>query len=185
MEALVAFFDRLVTEFSWRRVGLLFAILIFGILSIWAYESLTGHFWSIRMQFATEQLTQLSDPDLKKNIEGDQELEQVHANLKSELNQFLEETNYDFGVPEPILKAVAAALPWILLGILLTFITERGQGAQTLVGMFMVSIPFIVIGALIPNFAYWWINYAVYPLGSMVLVIVAVLTWQRGREGNT
>ncbi len=155
MDALVAFFDRFVTEFSWRRVVLLFAILIFGVLSIWTYERLTGHFWSVRMQFATEQLTKLSDPDLKENIEGDQELEQVHASLKSELSQFLEETNYDLGVPEPILKAMAAASPWLLLGIILLFATKRGQFAQVLAGMLMVSTPFIVVGALIPTFSFW------------------------------
>lgn len=161
---------------------LLFVVLVSGILGILGYEAFTGHFWSTRMEFATDQLVKLSDPDLKKNIEGDQELEQVHASLKGELNQFLAGTNYNLGVPEYVLKALAAAFPWLLLTLVLFVATEREQFAKVLVGMLVAAVPFIVLGAFIPSLTNWWINYILYPFGSTIFAVAAIVMWQRVRR---
>jgi hypothetical protein len=39
-----------------------------------------------------------------------------------------------------------------------------------------VSIPFIIVGAILPSFV-WWINYVVYPFGSALLVITYLALW--------
>src|SRR5262249_24787744 len=95
MEAVVTFFERLVGESAWKRLALLSALIVVGLVGIRAYEMYTGHFQANRMQFAAEHLSKLADPELKKNIKGDEELERAHQMMKRDLNGFIERSQFD------------------------------------------------------------------------------------------
>jgi hypothetical protein len=49
LEPLIEVFERLVTEFSWRRLGLLLGVLLLASLAAWTLESYTDHFRLVRL----------------------------------------------------------------------------------------------------------------------------------------
>ena len=82
-------------------------------------------------------------------------------------------------IPKPLLKAIEAAFPWFLLGLVLALVAGRGEFRKVLAGLIAVAVPFVVIGALIPTPPSSWISYLAYPFGSVVLVIVPIILWHR------
>lgn len=181
MEHVVAFFERLVEQFSWRRLVLLVAVLGTIALGFWCYEAFTGQFRARRMQFSAEQLARLSDPELKKNTEQDPELQRAHQKMKEDLNHFLDESQLDMSLPEPLLKAVAAAAPWILMMILMVFITDRSQLRGGIGGAMIAATPCVIVGMLLPTLGAMWVNYFVYPVVSFAILMTAALLWSRRR----
>jgi hypothetical protein len=179
VDAIVAFFEKLVSEFSWKRVGLIVVFVVLALAGFWGYEAVTGQFRSARMQFAADHLAKLADPELKKNVQGDEELEKAHNRMKTELNRFLETSQFDFGVPELMLKGLAAAFPWFLLGVIMVLVASPGERGSVISGMLALTILFVIIGVLLPTFEAAWINYFGYPFGSVLILMVTILVWQR------
>ena len=99
--------------------------------------------------------------------------------MKSDLNRFLEGSQLDLGVPEAVMKGVSAAIPWFLLGLLMLLVLDPTQFRSIAGGMLVVSIPFIAIGTLLPTFNPAWLNYAVYPFGTMLAIICLIILWQK------
>ena len=99
MDAIVEYFEQLVTKFTWRRLVFLLVAMLVLVTGWWAYERYTGQSQSNRMKFAAEQLKSLSDPELKKNVQGNAELEKVHHQLKVDLGHFVDQSGTDTGIP--------------------------------------------------------------------------------------
>ena len=89
LEPLYTFFDKLISDFSWRRLFFLVLILILMGLSLGIYEYFTSHFMLWHMDQTTSLLERLASDELEDNISGDNDLEQVHRKLKSDLNQLV------------------------------------------------------------------------------------------------
>ena len=88
MDSVVAFFEKLVVDFSWKRLWFLVILICITLIGLWTFEEFSGNYRSARMKFGAEHLARLSDPDLIKNIKGDAELEKSHSRMKADLNNF-------------------------------------------------------------------------------------------------
>jgi hypothetical protein len=182
LNALVGFFEKLVGESAWKRLGLLLAVVVGAVVLLWGYEAYTGNFRATRMQFAVEHLTKLSDPELRKNIKGDSELEKVHERMKTDLIRFVEGSEMELGLPETVVKALWAAFPWFLLLILFFLVSPVGEAKGAVAGLIVVATPFVLVTALLPTFGYPWINYAVIPFCQVAVLTVGIYLWQKLRK---
>jgi hypothetical protein len=174
MEAFMNLIAQMVKEFTWRWFVFVVVVLGLGITGLWVFEAFTGHFRSSRMQSDVEHLKALSDPELKKNVQGDPELEKAHNQLKVDFNRLLEQSQVDVGVPDPLWKAGSAFAIWMVVGFIVYFGSGAGEPA-TLRAIVVIAVVFGFIGSVIPTFSPRWLNYLAYPVGSVLLVFIVGL----------
>lgn len=181
---IVEFFERLISDFSWQRVGLLALLLFFAVIGLFVYEEYTESFMLGRMDkriLLLERLVAISESDaLMKQPETKLIYEELLGELARSGNR-----NALRGAPDAIKKLLAAALPWALL-IIAIYIFDKDDAEKTFTwefafGMCVIAFPFLIIGLIIPTFERSWINYIVYPFGHIALVIWGVLRWQRSQ----
>ncbi|EMI20528.1 membrane protein [Rhodopirellula maiorica SM1] len=171
MDQIVQFFEKLVTEFTWRRLGFILALLFLAIICTTFYEMYTGHFRLGRIERAADLLTQLSEQAEQISESKSDDAKEVHKALLNDLAAYVSPEPVQVSAPDWLWKAGAAAVPWLLLAIVFYFVTEDDFG-NLLGGLLIVAIPIAFIGAVLPDFSRSWINYYGYPIGAMILVLV-------------
>jgi hypothetical protein len=62
----------------------------------------------------------------------------------------------------------------MILGFLLT-----NTPKQAIFGTLLAAVPFTIIGALLPDFSYPWLNYFAYSVGHFFLIVTLVTIWQK------
>jgi len=174
-----AFFEKLISDFSWRRLA--FVMVFSGVIlgGLWIYEGYTGAFRLGRIDREVallERLTALADKDV---IRKDQQLLGVFDGLKLKLAQSSNPSSPTVQIPDGIKKALAAAFVWLLLALT---VSASGFNLNTIAGLVLVATPFVILAAFIPTFDASWINYWLYPIGHVALVVTTIFLWQRSRQ---
>jgi len=179
LEPIVGFFDKLIDQFTWRR--LVFLAVIVGVAAggLVAFETYTQHFKLGRIERQAALLEKLS---VLVNSPGAKTSEKVHELTSSLLTQ-LRETDvsipFDYELLPWARKALAAAAAWLVFGLFIALIpnsytrTDPATGS-VVAGMTVVASPFIALAAFLPTAP--WLNYFVYPIGHILLLGV-LLTW--------
>src|SRR3990167_4236914 len=153
---IVEFFERLIENFSWRRLGLLVSLLVIAGMTLWTYETYTQSFrlGKIEKQVALlEHLSKLSEPSTLQTPA----LRQIHQNLERQLADATSTVAAEYVLLPWAKKALAAASAWLALALLLALASKGTSasftfGFDTAIGMLFVALPFVVIGATLPTF---------------------------------
>lgn len=182
LEPIVSFFDKLIENFSWRRLLFLLAVLVVGLLALWAYESYTSTFRLARIEKQAVLLERVATVAGLPSVRSSPALNQAAANLQ---NQLLSTTRSDDSSYELLpwgKKVLSAAAAWMIFALFILLLPETygsSSKGSAFMGMVVVAAPFVALAAAIPTFEASWINYLGYPVGHIVLLVVLILWLQR------
>ncbi|MBI5117446.1 hypothetical protein HZA56_13295 [Candidatus Poribacteria bacterium] len=173
-------FEKLISEFSWRRLVFSIALLLIIVVVLWGFESYTGYGRLSRIERAAALLNSIQALQSNPTIQQDANLSATLGALKHDLRNFTERRVEVLTLGVEWLKALAGAAPWLLFSLLYLPAIRAGNRSDLhgLIGALILAALFGAIGAWLPDFAYSWINYAGYPIASFAAVIVIVMWWQ-------
>jgi hypothetical protein len=179
IDPIIQFFEKLITQFSWRRLIFILVVIFISIGVLAWYETYTGHFRFNKIERTTKLLTQLTELSDKIKKENNSKLTNIFEGITNDLNMYVNHSVTAFSLHPAILKAMASAAPWILMlfGFLLTPTPKAA-----IFGILVAAIPFTIIGAFLPNFSYPWVNYFLYPVGHFFLIVTLVTIWQKRKK---
>ncbi|OFV97203.1 MAG: hypothetical protein A3H94_01935 [Acidobacteria bacterium RIFCSPLOWO2_02_FULL_60_20] len=181
LEPIVEFFEKLITDFSWKRLWFVLTILVALLLGFWVYESYTAQFRLARIEKEVALLERLSKLLDGTDGLGNEPLKRTFDALTAELEGIVRGSEAGDVLTSGMKKAIASALPWLILAILL-LLSPGAFTKQVFLGMAVMAIPFIYLGARLPDFEASWINYWAYPIGHITLIVVVILLWQRRKQ---
>jgi hypothetical protein len=178
LEPLIEVFEKLVTQFSWRRLGFLLGAFLLASLAAWIFESYTGHFRLARLTREIELLRQLTAIAEHPAIKTTPELQAIYGSIRRELESTVAPPPAALAATPGAKKALAATAPWLsMLGLLAVeaLIRKRLQSGAVL-GVLVLAVPFVIIAKALPSYNRPWINYWLYPWGTFVaFILIATL----------
>ena len=180
-------FEKLVSEFSWRRLVFLLSLLVLAGICVWLWESNTGQMRLTRIERTVIILKSLKDLQEDQSIKTDPVLLATVSALKDDLKTFTERKS-EIPVLGPAWgKALSGGAPWLLLSLLFVSAikTRKEDDLKGLLGCVIVAVAFGAIGAWLPDFPYPWMNYVGYPVANFVVVMATILWWQARRLART
>lgn len=180
IDPIIQFFERLITQFSWRRLLFVLIIIFLFVSALVAYETYTNHFRFNKIEHEIKLLAQLTELSKKIKEQNDERLTNIFKTILQDLAMHINYGYPAFTLHPVLLKAIAAAFPWVLM--ILLFLLTGGTPKQTFLGTIFFSIPFIIIGTCLPTFSNSWLNYILYPVGHFTLVVMAVMIWQKRKK---
>lgn len=180
IDAIIQFFERLITQFSWRRLLFVLIIIFLFITAFVVYETYTNHFRFNKIEHETKLLNQLTELSKKVKEQNDDRLTNIFKTILQDLEMHVNYGYPAFHLHPVLLKAMTAAFPWAL--ILLLFLITGKTARETFAGTIFFAIFFIIIGICLPNFSHSWINYLLYPFGHFALILMAIIIWQNRKK---
>ena len=157
-------------------------MLIFIFAGVLGYEQLTGHFYLTKLErkiTLLKELQSIANADINKHPE----LESIYEHATSELANFeiRPASSYipsiKIGNPISLGKAISGALFWIILLVygIVSEIQKNGKITGMVIGLgiflLLVALLFAWIGTLIPTIFNPWVNYLLFPLIQLGLLV--------------
>jgi hypothetical protein len=183
LEPLFDFLERLISQFTWRRLAFVIVLVVAATTVVVAFESYTAKFRLAKLE-QTIKLVQLAEhskfattPDVQQHLTS------TLANSAKELDLLSSGNATAFSLPSAWLKGLAAFAPWTLLLIIFPLVAGGGT-KQAIAAVFILALPLSVLGALLPDFAYAWINYIGYPVFSFAVVVFLVVIRHRVKQSR-
>ena len=181
LKPLFDFLEKLVNEFSWRRLVFFVCLLVVVGGGVWIFESYTGYFRLARIEKEIALLAKMRDLSSDEIIRRDEGLQIIYDNARLDLKEF----GIDRSVVNPtILKALTGAGPWLLFSLAFVSGTLRGDktARNGLIGALIVALLVGGLGMFLPNFAWPVVNYLIIPLGSFFIFMVIAVLWQQRKK---
>jgi hypothetical protein len=174
------FFEKLITEFTWKRLAFVIIAISFILGGVFAYETYTGHFRLNKIDRATKLLAELADlsPKIKNNENN--VLTNTYIGIENDLDNFVNHRTTPFSIPKWLLKFLAASMPWTISSFI--FLLGDGESKHAIMGMLFAAIPGSIIGAMLHDFKYQPINYVFYPLASYIVLSAMAVTYGKIRR---
>jgi len=172
------FLEELITQFSWRKLMLIFATLFIAIIILVTYETYTGHFRLNRDERATNLLKEFIELSPKVSEMDNKDITESYKGLTHKLNTYVNHRYTAFSLPSWLLKALASTAPWVLIFIITMFSSSEDTKLYT-IGIVIIAIPCIIIGAIIPDIKYPLLNYLAYPICSTALAVSIIMFWNK------
>ncbi|BCM24671.1 hypothetical protein [Methyloradius palustris] len=183
-----AFFEQLLTNFTWTRLTFTIVVLFLVGSTFIGYESYTHHFALNRISEEAKILDQLVAISEKIDAKDKEVLiDQSFRSLATAYNIELSPNSYsDSAIPHNLIPPISdqlsrslyVALPWFMLSIFFAF-TMTGDKGNAIAGVIVFAIIFIALGNCLPEFSQTWINKWLYPWGSMLITIALIMIWDR------
>lgn len=170
LEPIFTFFEKLIDQFSWRRLIFAASLLLGAILCIVAFESYTGKFRLQRIERVITLVEHAERLGPLLNSRSQDNLSAALSNATAELAAFTENSTTAFSLDPRILKGLAGFAPWALLIILLP-IFSPGDNKSAVAGILLIAIPFAILGGFLPDSSYRWVNYVLYPVAHFAIVV--------------
>lgn len=173
LEPIVGFFDKLIDQFTWRRLVFLAALLAIGTAGIWSFETYTQSYKLDRLERQVTLLEKLAVVSAQTEVKADPDLQAVVSSLKKQLR----DTDVTLPASLELLpwakKALATAAAWFVFGLFIALIPKaytrtRPETASVFAGMTVVASPFVALSIALPTDP--WLNYAIYPIGHLFLL---------------
>jgi hypothetical protein len=165
--------EKFVTDFSWKRLVLLFLLILLVTAAFIIYESLTSSFQLAKYERTVQLLI-----DLEKLSETDDDVvEGIKDNISYGLYQTTSQVNIGMVLEAPnarrILQALVAASIWIIVVLATIPGTLRGEkkSRDLMLGCGVIGILVAVGAILIPPTWPRWFGFGLYP----VLINVVIL----------
>ena len=156
LEPIVAFFDKLIENFSWRRLTFLLVFLSLSVLALWIYEAYTSNFRLNRIEkqiILLEKLTSISAIPIA-STQGN--LAQIKTNLQQQLLSTTTTSNAEYELLPWGKKVLSSVAAWLIFFLLLLMIpsssSSNGGPAAIFMGMLILATPFIALSAALPTF---------------------------------
>jgi len=183
-ESVFQAFERLVTDFSWRR--LLFWVLFVTVLggSFMIFERYTGQFKLRKLERATALLERLETLRQHPSVFQDSALAATYRGIRDQLGDLLKPADLRPSVSPIVWRGMAAAAPWLLIALAFVPGLRRGEAGMgsAVVGVLIIGIVFAGIGVLLPDSFGELVLYVVYPGGSFLGFLIVALGWQASRN---
>ena len=181
LEPIFQFFEKLIDQFSWRRLIFAGSLVLGTILCIVAFESYTGKFRLQRIDRVITLVEHANRLEPLLDAHSRTNLSTTLSNATSELAAFTENRTTPFSLNPRILKGLAAFTPWALLLILLPIVSPGGN-KSAFAGILIIAIPFAFIGGCLPDSRYSWINYILYPAGHFAIIVFLITYWHKHKK---
>ena len=186
LEPVVTFFDKLIENFSWRRLSFVLILLFLVLVSLGAYESYTSTLRLGKIERQIALLERLAKVGADAQVRSDTSLKDTYTELQVQLLRTARPVDGEYVLSPWGKKVMAAGAAWLVLALLLLLAPQpQGQAnkrTDTLFGVLVVALPFVALAAALPTFEASWINYYLYPIGHLVILVVAILWWQREKQ---
>jgi len=181
LEPIFQFFEKLIDQFSWRRLIFASTLVLGTILCVVAFESYTGKF---RLQRIDRVITLVEHanrlgPLLNTSSRGN--LAIALSSATAELAAFTENDTTPFSLDPKILKGLAALAPWALFMVLLPIVSPGGN-KSAVAGILIVAIPFAIIGGFLPDSRYSWLNYILYPIAHFAIIVFLITYFHQRKK---
>lgn len=179
IEPVVAFFDKLIDQFTWRRFVFVALLCAFSGSALWAYEAYTQHFKLGRIEHQIELLEKFTTAKSKSATHSNPALRSIEDAIQAQLLETTRTSSSEYELLPSARKVIAAALARIVFGFFIALIpssytkTEPAT-ASVVAGMTVFATPFIAAAVLLPTNP--WINYVLYPIEHIFLVFIG-LNW--------
>ena len=179
LEPIVGFFDKLIDQFTWRRLVFLAALLVVCTAGIWAFETYTQSYKLARLERQVALLEKLAIINSQTEIKADPELQAIAVSLKKQLRDTDVTIPVSFELLPCAKKALATAAAWFVFGLFILLLSNKctrtgPETASVFAGMTVVASPFIALSMALPTNP--WLNYAIYPIGHL-FVLGLFLFW--------
>lgn len=181
LEPIFQFFEKLIDQFSWRRLIFAGSLILGTLLCVVAFESYTGKFRLQRIDRVitlvehANRLGPLLDARSRSNLGI------ALSNATAELAAFTENSTTPFSLNPGVLKGIAAFAPWALLLILLPIFSPGGN-KSAFAGILLLAIPFAIIGGFLPDSRYSWVNYILYPAAHFAIIVFLITYWHQRKN---
>lgn len=178
LEPIVNFFDKLVDQFTWRRLVFLAVLLAIAASSIWGYEQYTQQFKLSRIDKQISLLERISSFSNSEAIRENPTLKALQSRIEIQLKETTEIETAEYEIEPWAKKSLAATAAWLLFGICIAFIPNSYTSTQpattsVISGVLVFASPFIAAAAWLPTNP--WLNYAIYPIGHIFALVFAML----------
>lgn len=179
IEPVVAFFEKLIDQFTWRRFVFLTVLCTLAGSGVWAYETYTQSFKLARIERQIDLLDKFAAVKAKTASSGSPELKLIEASIQTQLLETTRTSSTEYVLLPWAKKMLAAALAWFGFGIFVSLIPNSYTKAEpatgsVLAGITVFATPFVAISVILPTNP--WINYVIYPVGHILLVFIG-LNW--------
>lgn len=149
----------------------------------WTVESYTGYFRLTRIERSIQLLKQLGEVQESQVVGSDEQLSKIYRGIKSDLDEFLQRSEAGVEIGPEVSKGLAGAAPWFLFSLAFLQGFRKGDvgSGHGILGAIICGVITGIVGALLPDFKWKWINYWAYPIGSFLLVVVLIQAWQKAK----
>jgi hypothetical protein len=177
-------FERLVTDFSRRRILLLLGFLAFIGVSIAVFEYYTAYFRMNRLDRAASLLKDLSELSQTPGIQGSTVLATIRDSIAGQLRDVLVQQASLPRLSPSLLGMLVAAAPWLLFALL--FLSSMRRGDKSAVpgfyGALVCAVIFGLLSLLLPPGTGASIRFIIYPVGHFVLLAIVATWWQSRKQ---
>jgi hypothetical protein len=186
-EAVFQSFEKLISEFSWRRLVFLVILLLMVATAIWLWESNTGQMRLTRIERTISILNSIKDLQEHPVMKSDSTLQSTLSALKDDLKKFTERKSqppFWSLINITWQKAFAGGFLWLLFSLIYfsSLRTKKQSDFHALIGCLFLAVVFGCIGALLPDFIFPWLNFIAYPVANFILVVALSLWWQARKK---
>ena len=162
--------EKIITDFSWRRIGVIFgALLVVGFI-LFIYESYTQTFSLEKIDKQISLLERLYIIESENKSATDPELKDAFVNIKNRLNQSIGERGSLLAIPEWLIKFVSAFIGWTIVGCIFWLAMDKDEKKNVILGMSVLALPLCFLSAIVPTIAGWF-NYIIVPILQIFLVL--------------
>ena len=169
IEPVVAFFEKLIDQFTWRRFVFVALLCALSGSALWAYEAYTQHFKLGRIEHQIELLEKFTIARTTSATLSSPELRSIEQAIQAQLLETTRTSSSEYELLPWAKKVMAAALAWIVFGFFIALIpssytkTEPAT-ASVVAGMTVFATPFVAAAVLLPTDP--WINVRPAPVPS-------------------
>lgn len=176
---IVSFFEKLITEFSWRRLlfVVVFAALMF--LCFVAYEYYTRSFKLTRLDRQAGLIERAIELDTLAADITDADIRGALAGLKAEIHHVLVPPTLTVVLSSSGSRVIYSLIPWFLLGFLIMVAGAKGSAVSALMGLMVFAVPFVVLNVKLPEFEPIWISNWLIPWSEVLLTVYFVVKLNR------
>lgn len=173
-EPIVGFFDKLIDQFTWRRLVFLAVVLVVAGVGLSAFEIYTQSFKLARIEKQVALLEKLASSTSRPEVKANPELQALSSSLITQLRGSDVSLPVSYELLPWAKKALATAAAWFVFGLFILLIPNNytrttPETASVFAGMTVVASPFIAFSTTLPTSP--WLNYALYPIGHIFLLI--------------
>ncbi len=164
------FFNKLIDEFSWKRLAFVFIVFILIIASFYIYEKYTSHFALSKAEKTIQLVQEIAKLPPEVREQSNATLSNIISSVASHIQNISNTESLSFNIHPKLQKFIAAVIPWIFMLFLAPLISN--DDLKTLIfGLILCGAIFGVIGMFIPPENPNWVNFWLYPIGHFVIVL--------------
>lgn len=185
-ESVFQSFEKLISEFSWRRLVFLVMFLVMAASIVWLWENNTGQMRLTRIERTIAILNSIKDIQDHPVMKSDPALNRILSSLKDDLKEFSEHNAQPVFLGAKWRKAFAGGAIWLLFSLLYlpALRTRENNELQALIGCLIMAVFFGVIGVWLPDFAYPWLNFILYPVTNFIIIMAIAFLWQARKRAR-